>query len=378
MGPLAGFKIIEIAGIGPGPYAAMLLSDLGADVVRVDRPNAPSLSGDKDMLNRGRPSIAVDLKNPDGIETVLRLVEQADALIEGFRPGVMERLGLGPDACHERNPRLVYGRMTGWGQDGPLAQTAGHDIDYIAVAGVLHNFTRQGERPMPPLNLVGDFGGGSMFLVMGVLAALLHAQRTGEGQVVDAAMVDGAASLMTMEWAFRGMGIWDTEAPGTNLLDTGAPFYEVYECADGKWIAVGAIEGQFYAELIRGLGLEGDASLPHQMDRTQWPAMKQRFADLFRTKTRDDWWAIFEGTDACVAPVLSPGEALAQPHIAARSTIVNEWGVDQPAPAPRFSKTQTVLQRPPSAPGADTDDALAAWGFSSGDIAKLREAGAIA
>ena len=378
MGPLAGFKIIEIAGIGPGPYAAMLLSDLGADVVRVDRPNAPSLSGDKDMLNRGRPSIAVDLKNPDGIETVLRLVEQADALIEGFRPGVMERLGLGPDACHERNPRLVYGRMTGWGQDGPLAQTAGHDIDYIAIAGVLHNFTRQGERPMPPLNLVGDFGGGSMFLVMGVLAALLHAQRTGEGQVVDAAMVDGAASLMTMEWAFRGMGIWDTEAPGTNLLDTGAPFYEVYECADGKWIAVGAIEGQFYAELIRGLGLEGDASLPHQMDRTQWPAMKQRFADLFRTKTRDDWWAIFEGTDACVAPVLSPGEALAQPHIAARSTIVNEWGVDQPAPAPRFSKTQTVLQRPPSAPGADTDDALAAWGFSSGDIAKLREAGAIA
>jgi alpha-methylacyl-CoA racemase len=378
VGPLAGFRIIEIAGIGPGPYAAMLLSDLGADVVRVDRPNAASLGGDRDVLNRGRPSIAVDLKNPDGIETVLRLVEQADALIEGFRPGVMERLGLGPDACHERNPRLVYGRMTGWGQEGPLSQTAGHDIDYIALAGVLHNFTRQGERPVPPLNLVGDFGGGSMFLVMGVLAALLHAQRSGEGQVVDAAMVDGAASLMTMEWAFRGMGIWDTEAPGTNLLDTGAPFYEVYECADGKWIAVGAIEGQFYAELVKGLGLEGDASLPHQMDRSQWPAMKQRFADLFKTKTRDDWWAIFEGTDACVAPVLSPGEALAQEHIAARSTIVNEWGVDQPAPAPRFSKTQTALHRPPSLPGADTDEALAAWGFSSGDIAKLREAGAIA
>jgi alpha-methylacyl-CoA racemase len=377
VGPLAGFKIIEIAGIGPGPYAAMLLSDLGADVVRVDRPNAPAMNPEKDVLNRGRPSIAVDLKNPDGIETVLRLVEQADALIEGFRPGVMERLGLGPDACHERNPRLVYGRMTGWGQEGPLSQTAGHDIDYIAIAGVLHNFTRQGERPMPPLNLVGDFGGGSMFLVMGVLAALLHAQRTGEGQVVDAAMVDGAASLMTMEWAFRGMGIWDTEAPGTNLLDTGAPFYEVYECADGKWLAVGAIEGQFYAELIMGLGLEGDATLPHQMDRSQWPAMKQRFTDLFRTKSRDEWWAIFEGTDACVAPVLSPGEARTQPHIAARSTIVDEWGVDQPAPAPRFSKTQTRLERPPSAPGADTDEALAAWGFSSGDIAKLREAGAI-
>jgi alpha-methylacyl-CoA racemase len=377
VGPLAGFRIIEIAGIGPGPYAAMLLSDLGADVVRVDRPNAASLGGDRDVLNRGRPSIAVDLKNPDGIETVLRLVEQADALIEGFRPGVMERLGLGPDACHERNPRLVYGRMTGWGQEGPLSQTAGHDIDYIALAGVLHNFTRQGERPVPPLNLVGDFGGGSMFLVMGVLAALLHAQRSGEGQVVDAAMVDGAASLMTMEWAFRGMGIWDTEAPGTNLLDTGAPFYEVYECADGKWIAVGAIEAQFYAELIKGLGLEGDATLPHQMDRSQWPAMKQRFTDLFKAKTRDEWWAIFEGTDACVAPVLSPGEARTQPHIAARSTIVHEWGVDQPAPAPRFSRTRTALQRPPSAPGADTDEALAAWGFSSADIAKLREAGAV-
>ena len=377
MGPLAGLKIIEIAGIGPGPYAAMLLSDLGAEVLRVDRPNAPSMNPEKDVLNRGRPSIAVDLKNPDGVETVLQLVERADALIEGFRPGVMERLGLGPDVCAERNPRLVYGRMTGWGQEGPLAQTAGHDIDYIALAGVLHNFTRVGSRPMPPLNLVGDFGGGSMFLVMGVLAAMLHAQRTGEGQVVDAAMVDGAASLMTMEWAFRAMGIWDTEAPGTNLLDTGAPFYDVYECADGKWLAVGAIEGQFYAELIKGLGLADDPDLPHQMDRSQWGAMKQRFADLFRTKTRDEWWVVFEGTDACVAPVLSPEEAIAQPHIAARSTIVEEWGVHQPAPAPRFSRTTATLRRPPSAPGADTDEGLAAWGFSSDQIAKLREAGAI-
>ncbi|HLO34983.1 MAG TPA: CaiB/BaiF CoA-transferase family protein, partial [Candidatus Deferrimicrobium sp.] len=350
MGPLAGLKIIEIAGIGPGPYAAMLLADLGADVVRVDRPGAVSMNAEKDVLNRGRPSIAVDLKSPDGVETVLRLVEQADALIEGFRPGVMERLGLGPDACAERNPRLVYGRMTGWGQEGPLAQTAGHDTNYIAVAGVLHNFARLGERPVPPLNLAGDFGGGSMFLVMGVLAALLHAQRTGEGQVVDAAMIDGAASLMTMEWAFRAMGIWDTEAPGTNLLDTGAPFYEVYECADGKWLAVGAIEAHFYAQLLEGMGLAGAADLPHQMDRSQWPAMKQRFAEVFRSKTRDDWWAIFQGTDACVTPVLSPSEAIDDPHIKARGTLTNEWGVDQPAPAPRFSLTPAELLRPPSAP----------------------------
>jgi alpha-methylacyl-CoA racemase len=377
VGPLAGFKIIEIAGIGPGPYAAMLLSDLGADVLRVDRPNAPAVNAERDVLARGRRSIAVDLKNPDGVETVLQLVERADALIEGFRPGVMERLGLGPDACAERNPKLVYGRMTGWGQEGPLAQTAGHDIDYIALAGVLHNFTRLGERPVPPLNLVGDFGGGSMFLVMGVLAALLHAQRTGEGQVVDAAMVDGAASLMTMEWAFRGMGIWDTESPGTNLLDTGAPFYEVYECADGKWIAVGAIEAQFYAELLEGMGLAGAADLPHQMDRAQWPAMKKRFAEVFAAKTRDEWWAIFEGTDACVAPVLSPAEALTQPHLKARSTLVNEWGVDQPAPAPRFSRTPSELRLPPSAPGADTDAGLAAWGFAPDQISKLREAGAV-
>ena len=377
MGPLAGLKIIEIAGIGPGPYAAMLLSDLGADVVRIDRPNAGSMNPEKDVLNRGRPSIAVDLKNLDGIETVLQLVERADALIEGFRPGVMERLGLGPDVCAERNPRLVYGRMTGWGQEGPLSQTAGHDINYIAVAGVLHNFTRVGDRPMPPLNLVGDFGGGSMFLVMGVLAALLHAQRTGEGQVVDAAMVDGAASLMTMEWAFRAMGIWDTESPGTNLLDTGAPFYEVYECADGRWLSVGAIEAQFYAEFIKGLGLADDPDLPHQMDRSRWGETKQRFADLFRSKTRDEWWAVFEGTDACVAPVLSPVEALAQPHLVARGTFTDEWGIDQPAPAPRFSRTPGALRRPASAPGADTDGALASWGLSPGEIAKLREAGAI-
>src|SRR5438105_3444532 len=288
MGPLEGVKVIEMAGIGPGPFTAMMLADMGADVIRIDRPNAPA-GGDptRDVLNRGRPSIAVDLKHPDGVQTVLRLVESADALIEGFRPGVMERLGLGPDECLARNPRLVYGRMTGWGQDGPFAKAAGHDINYIALAGVLNNFTRKGERPVPPLNMVGDFGGGGMLLAFGLVCALLEAYRSGQGQVVDAAMVDGAAVLMTMIHAFIAMGMWQDD-PGTNILDTGAPFYDVYECADGKFLAVGAIETQFYAELLKRTGLE-DEELPFQLDRPQWPAMKERFADLFRTKTRDEW-----------------------------------------------------------------------------------------
>ena len=376
MGPLSGLKVIEMAGIGPGPYAAMLLADLGADVLRVDRPDAASVNADKDILNRGRPSVAVNLKHADGVATVLRLVERADVLIEGFRPGVMERLGLGPDECFTRNPRLVYGRMTGWGQDGPLALTAGHDINYIALSGVLHNIQRRGERPVPPLNLVGDFGGGSMFLVLGVLAALWEAQRSGSGQVVDAAMVDGAPSLMTMEYAFAAMGIWDTEQPGSNLLDTGAPFYEVYECADGKYLSVGAIEGHFYAELVKGLGLEGE-DLPHQMDRTQWPALKARFAEVIRSRTRDEWWDVFRGTDACVAPVLSVNEAIEDPHMRGRGTVLERWGVRQPAPAPRFSRTPGGLERPPSAPGADTDEGLRSWGIEDADLVKLREAGAI-
>jgi alpha-methylacyl-CoA racemase len=287
----------------------------------------------------------------------------------------MERRGLGPDDCLARNPRLVYGRMTGWGQDGPFAHAAGHDIDYIAIAGALNNFTRKGERPVPPLNMVGDFGGGGMLLAFGVVCGLLEAGRSGKGQVVDAAMVDGAAVLMTMIYAFMAMGIWQDD-PGTNILDTGAPFYEVYECADGKFLAVGAIETQFYAELLKRTGLE-DEELPFQLDRPQWPAMKERFAALFKTKTRDEWAAILEGTDACAAPVLSLSEAHAHPHNRARGTFVEKDGILQPAPAPRFSRTPPDISRPPSAPGADTDEVLGAWGFDATEIAKLREAGAV-
>ena len=376
MGPLEGFKIIEMAGIGPGPFAAMMLADMGAEVVRVDRlAYRGGADPTRDILNRGRASVGVDLKHPDGVQLVLRLAENADGLIEGFRPGVMERLGLGPDECLARNPRLVYGRMTGWGQDGPLAQAAGHDIDYIAIAGALNNFTRKGERPVPPLNMVGDFGGGGMLLAFGVVCGLLEAGRSGKGQVVDAAMVDGAAVLMTMIYAFMAMGIWQDD-PGTNILDTGAPFYEVYECADGKFLAVGAIETQFYAELLKHTGLDGD-DLPFQLDRPQWPAMKERFAALFKTKTRDEWAQILEGTDACAAPVLSLSEAHAHPHNRARGTFVEKDGILQPAPAPRFSRTPPDISRPPSAPGADTNEVLGAWGFDATEIAKLREAGAV-
>jgi alpha-methylacyl-CoA racemase len=376
MGPLDGVRVIEMAGIGPGPFAAMMLADMGADVIRIDRPGARSL-GDpaRDVLNRGRPSVAVDLKHPEGVGVVLRLVESADALIEGFRPGVMERLGLGPDVCLERNPRLVYGRMTGWGQDGPMAQAAGHDINYISLAGALRSFARRGERPVPPLNLVGDFGGGGMLLAFGVVCALLEAGRSGRGQVVDAAMVDGTAVLMSMIWGMRAMGVWQDE-PGTNLLDTGAPFYDVYECADGRYISIGALEGQFYAELIERAGLAGE-DLPHQMDRPRWEELRTRLAALFRTRTRDEWCALLEGTDACFAPVLSMAEAPEHPHNRARGTFVAPDGIVQPAPAPRFSRTPAAIRRPPSAPGADTDEALAAWGFTAEEIAKLRDAGAV-
>jgi alpha-methylacyl-CoA racemase len=375
MGPLAGTKVIEMAGIGPGPFAGMMLADMGADVVRVDRTQARAANPQLYALNRSRPSVGIDLKQSDGVETVLRLVESADALIEGFRPGVMERLGLGPDDCLARNPRIVYGRMTGWGQEGPMAQAAGHDINYIALAGVLNNFARKGERPVPPLNMVGDFGGGGMLLAFGVVCGLLEAGKSGKGQVIDAAMVDGAAVLMTMIYSFIPMGLWKDE-PGTNLLDTGAPFYEVYETADGKLIALGAIEPQFYAELLQRSGLEAEA-LPSQLDRTQWPAMKERFATVFRTKTRDEWCQLLEGTDACFAPVLSMSEAHAHPHNRLRATFVEEFGVLQPAPAPRFSRTPPEISRAPSMPGADTDEVLTAWGFSTDEVAKLRDAGAI-
>ena len=380
-GPLTGVRVIELAGIGPGPYTCMLLADAGADVLRVDRrPAAPAATAAApgphwDLLNRSRPSVAVDLKNPEGVALLLDLVASADALVEGWRPGVAERLGLGPDDCLARNPRLVYGRMTGWGQDGPLAQSAGHDIDYIALAGVLWSIGRAGERPVPPLNLVGDFGGGGMLLAFGLVAALLEAKGSGRGQVVDAAMVDGAASLMTMTFAFRHGGLW-SEDRGVNMLDTGAPFYEVYETADGRWFAVGAIERQFYAELIRLTGLDAE-DLPDQMDRSAWPAMKQRFAAVFATKSRDEWAEIFAGTDGCGAPVLSPWEAHDHPHNRHRQTFVEVDGVVQPAPAPRFSRTPSAVQRPAAAAGHDTDEALADWGIDADRRAKLRAVSAI-
>ena len=377
-GPLAGTRVIELAGIGPSPYACMLLADAGADVLRLERAPAGGASTEGpywDLLNRSRPSVGVDLKHPEGAALVLDLVERADVLVEGFRPGVAERLGLGPEDCWARNPRLVYGRMTGWGQDGPMANTAGHDIDYIAIAGSLWGIGRRDTPPVAPLNLVGDFGGGGMMLAFGVVAALLEAGRSGKGQVVDAAMVDGAASLMTMIFAFRQLGLW-TERRGSNMLDTGAPFYEVYETADGKYFAVGALEAKFYAELLGILGLEGE-DLPDQSDRGRWPEMKVRYAEIFRSKTRDEWTALFDGTDACGAPVLSPFEAHEHPHNQARGTFVEVDGVIQPGPAPRFSRTPASVSRPPSPPGADTDEGLGAWGVDAGTVAKLREAGAI-
>lgn len=381
MGPLQGTTVLEIAGIGPGPFCAMLLADMGADVIRVDRAGQV-MGGDPesppaDVLNRGRRSIGVDLKTPEGVETVLALVEQADVIMEGFRPGVAERLGIGPEECKARNPGIVYGRMTGWGQDGPYAQAAGHDINYIALAGALEPIGRRGEAPVPPLNLVGDFGGGGMFLAFGIVCALLEAQRSGEGQVVDAAMVDGAAVLTTMFHAFRAMGIWNDER-GTNLLDTGAHFYDVYETSDAQYVSIGSIEPQFYAQLLELSGLGADEELPHQMDRSQWPALKERVAEIFKTKTRDEWCEIMEHTDVCFAPVLSLGEAPQHPHNVERGTFVEEHGVTQPAPAPRFSRTEATIQRPPAHAGQHTDEVLGQFGFDADRIAKLRDAGAIA
>jgi alpha-methylacyl-CoA racemase len=380
MGPLTGVKILEIAGIGPGPFAAMMLADMGADVIRVDRAQSV-MGGDPaappaDVLNRGRRSIGIDLKNPDGVEALLTLVESADALIEGFRPGVAERLGFGPDVCLARNPRLVFGRMTGWGQTGPYALAAGHDINYISLAGALEPIGRAGEKPTPPLNLVGDFGGGGMFMAFGVACALFEARGSGQGQVVDAAMVDGAAVLMTMFHAFRAMGIWSEER-GTNLLDTGAHFYDVYETSDAKYVSIGSIEPQFYAELLALTGLTDDESMSRQHNRAEWPALKDRFIALFKTKTRDEWCEIMETTDVCFAPVLSMEEAPRHPHNVERATFVERDGVVQPAPAPRFSRTEPEIQRPPAFAGQHTDEALADWGFGAERIAELRETGAV-
>ncbi|MSO86505.1 MAG: CoA transferase [Acidimicrobiia bacterium] len=379
-GPLDGLKILEIAGIGPGPFGAMMLADMGAEVVRIDRAQNV-LGGDPatppaDVLNRGRRSIGVDLKHPEGVETVLRLIEQADGVIEGFRPGVMERLGLGPDVALARNPKLTYGRMTGWGQDGPYALAAGHDINYIALAGALEPIGRRGGPPIPPLNLVGDFGGGGMLLAFGMVCAILNAQSTGEGQVVDAAMVDGSAVLTTMFHSFRAMGIWEDER-GTNMLDTGAHYYDVYETADGHYVSIGSIEPQFYQELLRLTGLDGE-DLPRQQDRAAWPALTDRLAEVFKAKTRDQWCALMEGTDVCFAPVLSLAEAPQHPHNIHRGTFIERDGVVQPAPAPRFSGTPVEVQRPPSHAGQHTNDVLTDWGISSDEVEKLRRAGAIA
>jgi alpha-methylacyl-CoA racemase len=365
-GPLTGYRILEIAGIGPGPFAAMLLADMGAEVIRVDR--AQSVRGpapDKpagDLMLRGRRNIALDLKNPDGVETLLQLVEKADAIIEGFRPGVMERLGVGPDVCLARNPRLVFGRMTGWGQEGMYAQAAGHDINYIALAGSLAHFARKGEAPVPPLNMVGDFGGGGMFLAYGVVCALLEAQKSGRGQVVDTAMVDGAAVLMTMFWSFKSMGIFNENAPGTNLLDTGAHFYDVFECKDGRYVSLGSIEPQFYAELMELTGLKDDPDFARQMDQSMWPGLKERLREVFRGKTRDEWCAIMEATDVCFAPVLTMSEAAAHPHNVERRTFVEANGHMQPGPAPRFSRTVPQIGRPSAHPGQHTEEVLREWG----------------
>ena len=380
MGPLSGVRIIELAGIGPGPFCAMMLADMGADVIRVERSSAVR-GGDPDVPPadvklRGRRSIGVDMKSSEGIETVMRLVESADGLIEGFRPGVTERLGVGPDDCLARNPRLVFGRMTGWGQEGPYAQAAGHDINYIALAGALDSMGRQGEAPVPPLNLVGDFGGGGMYLAFGMVCALLEARSSGEGQVVDAAMVDGAASLMTFFHGFRAMGIWNDER-GTNLLDTGAHFYDVYECADGNFVSIGSIEPQFYAVLREKMELAAPM-WDQQMSRSAWPDLKTELTERFKEKTRDEWCEIMEHTDICFAPVLSMAEAPQHPHNIARGTFVERNGVTQPRPAPRFSRTDSEIQRPPAHAGQHTDELLADLGYSAEEIAALREAGSVA
>jgi alpha-methylacyl-CoA racemase len=374
-GPLRGVRVVELAGIGPGPHAAMLLADLGADVIRIDRPGGqPLTGGPTDLLNRGRPSVALDLKHPDGVATVLDLVETADVLLEGLRPGTTERLGLGPDACLARNPRLVYGRMTGWGQDGPLAQTAGHDLGYIAITGALFGMGQDRSRPQFPSNLVGDFGGGSTYLVIGVLAALFESRLSGEGQVVDAAIVDGTAHLNAMAAGFLAGGSYH-EQRAANLLDGGAPFYDVYETADGRHLAVGSLEPKFYDDLVRLLGLADTA--PDRNEPANHPALRRLIGDTIRQRTQAEWTAVFEGSDACVAPVLPMTEAFDHPHLVARGTFVERDGMTQPAPAPRFSRTSPTLTTPPPAQaGQDTRDALLAWGIA--DVDALLASGAAA
>lgn len=371
-GPLTGLKVIEMPAIGPVPFCGMLLADLGADVLRIDRTGDTDLGlpvQPKYALNgRGKRSLVLDLKDAKATRLMLDLIEKADVLLEGFRPGVMERLGLGPDVAAKRNPRLVYGRMTGWGQEGPLAPVAGHDINYIALTGALHAIGHKGGKPVPPLNLVGDFGGGSLYLAMGVLAALYERQHSGKGQVVDAAMVDGAASLMTGFYGMLGAGIWE-DRRGSNILDTGAPWYDTYECKDGRFISIGSIEGKFYGELIKVLGLD-PSTLPKQWDRKGWDVLRASFAACFRTRTRDEWCALMEGTDICFAPVLSLEEAPKHKHMAARQTFVERDGVVQPAPAPRFSRTPGAIRSAAADRGDGGEEALRDWGVSAEGLAR--------
>ena len=376
MGPLHGIKVIEMVGLGPGPLCAMMLADMGAEVIRVDRPGGNMFSGARaDLLGRNRKSIAVDLKHPDGVATVLRLVARADALLEGFRPGVMERLGLGPDLCLARNRKLIYGRMTGWGQDGPLAQAAGHDINYIALAGALHGIGEKGGKPIPPLNLVGDFGGGGMFLAFGMVCGLLEAQKSGQGQVIDCSMVEGSAVLMGMFYAMHQAGMWKDER-GSNMLDGASHYYNTYETADGKWVSVGAMEPQFYATLVRETGADPQL-FKNQHDAQAWPQLKAELARIFKTRTRDEWCALLEGGDACFAPVLSLAEAPHHPHNVARGSFIEVDGMLHPAPAPRFSRTRPQVKHGPRPVGADTDQVLADWGFEAAQIARLKTSGAV-
>ena len=372
-GPLTGLKIIEFAGIGPGPFCGMLLSDLGADVVRIDR-KGQGRGSPADITARGRRSVGLDLKNPASIETCLKLFETADVVFEGFRPGVMERLGLGPDVALKRNPKLVYGRMTGWGQFGPYAQAAGHDMNYIAITGALHAIGTE-DKPIPPLNLVGDFGGGALYLAFGILAGVIKARETGEGQVIDCAMSDGAASLMAMFYGFKASGAW-TESRRSNLLDGGAHFYDTYQCSDGKWVSIGSIEPQFYALLLEKTGIS-DPAFKAQMDRGAWPDLKAKLAAVIATKTQSEWCALMEATDVCFAPVLDLDEAPKHAHNVARQTFVEIAGVTQPAPAPRFSKTPGAIQGPPPAIGAHDQEALRDWGFSEADVSALKANGAL-
>ncbi|MGA2000981.1 MAG: CaiB/BaiF CoA-transferase family protein [Terriglobales bacterium] len=375
MGPLAGIKVIEMEGLGPGPFCAMMLADMGAEVIRVVRKTARGIGSRFDVLHRGRRSISIDLKRADGAETVLRMIARADALVEGFRPGVMERLGLGPEECLKRNPRLIYGRMTGWGQDGPLAQAAAHDINFIALTGALHSIGPAGAAPVPPLNLVGDFGGGGMLLAFGIVCGILHARQTGVGQVIDAAMLDGSALLMAMVYGWKAAGQWSTKK-GVNLLDGGAHFYNTYECADGKWVALGAFEPHFYAHFLQLAGIQ-DRALSSQMDRLRWPELKAALACVFKTKSRDEWCSLLEGTDACFAPVLDLEEAPRHAHNRSRSTFIEVDGVIQPAPAPRFSRSVTDTPTGATPAGQHTDEVLADWDFTTAEIANLKARGTI-